>query len=420
MAHQYNTSLYGRLADRLNQFPQGAPLSDSLFNILALLFSEREAGLVAQLPIRPFTVTKAAKIWKNSEAEAQNILEELASRAVLLDMEQHGEQYYCLPPPMAGFFEFALMRVRGDLDQKTLSELLYQYLNVEEDFVRELFAHNDTPLGRIFVQERVLNPEQSLHVLDYERASHIIKTARHIGISMCYCRHKKSHLNMACAAPMDICMTFNTSAASLIKHGHARPVDAAECQDLLQQAQDCNLVQFGENTQEGVNFICNCCGCCCDALLAAKRFAIAQTIHSNYLARINAGCIGCGKCVKVCPMQAISLIDRDNAPPYATLDPEHCLGCGVCVRSCPTKSIEMEERRQRSLTPVNTMHRVLLLATERGTLKELLQDNSALSSYRIMGAVIGAIAKQPGSLRDFAVRQLKSRYMENIMRYLDT
>ena len=33
---------------------------------------------------------------------------------------------------MAGFFEFALMRVRGDIDQKLLSELYHEYLNVED------------------------------------------------------------------------------------------------------------------------------------------------------------------------------------------------------------------------------------------------------------------------------------------------
>ena len=41
-----------------------------------------------------------------------------------------------MPPPMAGFIEFALMRTRGDIDQKYLSELYYQYMNVEEDFVK--------------------------------------------------------------------------------------------------------------------------------------------------------------------------------------------------------------------------------------------------------------------------------------------
>ncbi len=32
---------------------------------------------------------------------------------------------YVLPPPMAGFFEFSMMRVREDIDQKALSELFH-------------------------------------------------------------------------------------------------------------------------------------------------------------------------------------------------------------------------------------------------------------------------------------------------------
>ena len=102
-AHHYSNSLYDRLADRLNQFPQRAAFRQ-LFAILKILFSEKEAGLVAQLPIKPFTVDRAAAIWKLDKATAQNMLEDLAGRAMLLDMEQNGQQMFCLPPPMAGFF----------------------------------------------------------------------------------------------------------------------------------------------------------------------------------------------------------------------------------------------------------------------------------------------------------------------------
>ena len=61
---------------------------------------------------------------------------------------------YTLPPPMAGFFEFSLMRVRGDIDQKLLSELYFQYLNVEEEFVRDLFAKpaKESNVGDIFLR----------------------------------------------------------------------------------------------------------------------------------------------------------------------------------------------------------------------------------------------------------------------------
>jgi len=63
-----------------------------------------EAGLVSLMPIRPFTAKKASRIWKKNLTETQNILDELASRAILVDFEQNGEAVYALPPPMAGFF----------------------------------------------------------------------------------------------------------------------------------------------------------------------------------------------------------------------------------------------------------------------------------------------------------------------------
>jgi len=40
------------LVDRLRHFPQGAPSSEVLFKIIAMLFSDREAALVAQIPIK--------------------------------------------------------------------------------------------------------------------------------------------------------------------------------------------------------------------------------------------------------------------------------------------------------------------------------------------------------------------------------
>ncbi len=418
MAHQYNNSMYARMAERINKFPQGAPLSDSLFQILRILVSEQEAGLIAQLPIRPFTVATAARIWQCTEAEAQNTLEALASRAMLLDLDYSGAQTYCLPPPMAGFFEFALMRVRDDIDQKALSELFYQYLNVEEDFIKALFVENGTPMGRIFGQEKALDAEHNpniLHVLDYDRASHIIKSAHHHAVGMCYCRHKKEHLGQPCDKPMDICLTLNSSAYSLAKHGQARAIDAAEALDLLALAQENNLVQFGENAREGINFICNCCGCCCEALHAIKRFAIARTIHSNYIAHVNARCKGCGACAKICPMDALTMQEGEGHSKKAVLDTEKCIGCGVCHRACKFNALHMQDRPERSITPYDTVHRVVIMAAEKGTLRELLEDNKAPENHRIMGAVIDALVKAPGPVRDFAVKQLKSRYMEKII-----
>jgi hypothetical protein len=119
-----------------------------------MLFSESEASLVALLPIKPFSARQASRVWKKTEADTRSILDRLSSRGILIDSEQpDGSTLYSLPPPMAGFFEFSLMRVRDDVDQKVLSELFYQYLNVEEAFIRDLFVRGETQIGRVFVHE---------------------------------------------------------------------------------------------------------------------------------------------------------------------------------------------------------------------------------------------------------------------------
>ena len=421
MAHTTLKTSYSSLSDRLNQFPQGAPPSELLFKILGVLFSEKEAELVAGLPIRPFTAERASRVWKMNLADTRKVLDELASRAILVDIQQNGKTNYVLPPPMAGFFEFSMMRVRDDIDQKLLAELFFQYLNVEEDFIRDLFTQGETQLGRTFVHEPALSEQNALHVLDYERASEVIKTASHRGIGICYCRHKMEHMDQACDAPQDICMTFNHIAASLTRYGHAREVDVVEGLDLLQAAYEGNLVQFGENVRNEVNFICNCCGCCCEAMIAARRFAIMNPVHTtNFLPVIDEGiCNGCGKCVNACPVEAMTLVSANdpNKPKLkmARLNEDLCLGCAVCVRVCDLEGITLKSRPARVITPLDGTHRAVMMAIERGKLQNLIFDNQVLTSHRALAGVLGVILKLPPLKQVLANKQVKSRYLETLI-----
>jgi Na+-translocating ferredoxin:NAD+ oxidoreductase RNF subunit RnfB len=425
MAHVTVRSAYKKLSQRINLYPQGAPPTEALYRILQLLFSEVEAALVAQLPIKPFTAKKAARLWKKSENEARKVLDALAGRGVLVDfLPDSGPTVYSLPPPMAGFFEFSLMRLRSDIDQKLLAELFYQYLNVEEDFIKALFCNGETQLGRVFVHETALSAENSLHVLDYERAAEVVKTAHHIGVGICYCRHKMEHVGRACAAEQDICLTLNNTAAALTRHGIARPIDTAEGLDLLQQARAQNLVQFGENVRRSVNFICNCCGCCCEAMIAARRFGFLHPVHtSNFVPVIDeAACSGCGKCVEACPVEVLGLVTA-NDPKHpkrkvARLNEELCLGCAVCIAACRQKHIGLAKRPQRVITPLNSTHRAVLMAIERGKLQNLIFDVQAHWNHRAMAAILGVILKLPPIKQAMASRQMKSHYLEYLLEKL--
>ena len=409
------------LVERLNRLPQGAPPSDTLYAILKLLFTEKEAELVALLPIRPFTARHAARAWKMKPAEAQKVLDELASRAILLDsVAPDGVTHYVLPPPMAGFFEFSMMRLRGDIDQHLLAELYYQYINVEDEFITALFM-SQTRLGRAFVNEDPLRPEQTLTVMDYERASEVARTATARSIGMCYCRHKMQHVGRACDAPMDICMTFNGVGGTLARHGYAREVSVDECLDKLQEARDRGLVQFGENNQRSVSFICNCCGCCCEAMIAARRVGLTHAIATtNFMPVVDAGlCNGCGKCVTACPVEAMSLVSA-NDPHHPKMKMAHvneqlCLGCGVCMRACTRGSLRLESRPERVITPVDTAHRTVLMAVERNMLPNLIFDNQALASHRVMAAILGGVLRLPPIQQAMASEQMRSRYLVKLL-----
>jgi len=421
MAHNTAKSGYSKLIERLNRFPQGATPSELLNKILGILLSEKEAFLISRLPIKPFSEEKARKAWYMNESETRKLLDNLCSRGFLVDIEIDGKSTYTLPPPMAGFFEFSMMRIRENIDQKLLSELLYQYITVEENFIKALFTDGETQLGRTFVHEPVLTNENALHVLDYERASEVIKTASHRAVSMCYCRHKMMHLGKNCDAPMDICMTFNVTAASLIKHGIARQIDETKTLDLLQEAHDHNLVQFGENVRESVNFICNCCGCCCEAMIAARRFAILNPVHTtNFIPEISqVNCNGCGRCVNICPVEAMRLVSaNDPRKPkmkHAVLDEDYCLGCGLCVKACYKDNIKLKSRETRVITPLNGAHKAVVMAIERGKLQNLIFDNQAMFSHRALAAIFGVILKLPPLKQISASQQLKSRYLEKLI-----
>jgi ferredoxin len=56
-------------------------------------------------------------------------------------------------------------------------------------------------------------------------------------------------------------------------------------------------------------------------------------------AKINVEtCTGCGTCVDICPVEAIT-IEKDKA----VIDADSCVDCGTCVDECPVEAITMDD-----------------------------------------------------------------------------
>ncbi len=50
-------------------------------------------------------------------------------------------------------------------------------------------------------------------------------------------------------------------------------------------------------------------------------------------------CIGCGRCVSVCPFSAISLVENEKNEMKSSINTAMCKGCGLCAAVCPNNAI---------------------------------------------------------------------------------
>jgi ferredoxin len=381
---------YRNLQKRMDRSIPGIYDSNTLYELLKILFTDEEARLCSMMPLTQFTRGAIAKIWDKTEDETENLLHDLASKGLVYFDEDNGQKTYLLAPPVLGFFEFSLMRLDGKFDHQRLSELYYQYLNIEEGFVRQ-FANINPPMTRVFVQEDAIKDIKS-EVLSYEKASAGIEQADCITVGTCFCRHKMEHLGLACDNPQDVCLTFNNVAKDLASQGIAREISKSEAHDILNLCIEKGLVQIGDNKRDELVIICNCCGCCCDILLAYKRLGSTSLINpTNYLAAIEKdACTGCGICADKCPVDAISLVDD-----AATVNKKVCLGCGVCTRFCPTDASKLETRPERVFVPYNTFAKVAIQSIEQGKIGNFIFDDQNSIVHKFLRELTNNCIKLP-------------------------
>ncbi|SDO63371.1 4Fe-4S dicluster domain-containing protein [Desulforhopalus singaporensis] len=335
------------LIDRLNRYPVGLPDSDTLRQILSLLFSEEEAFIASRFPLTEATLGELAKATDWPEERLELRLEAMAEKGLVFDSEYGGSRYYVLMPGLIGFFEFTFMKQRQDLPVKELAKLMEEYLygDPERKMGREFFG-SKTPLTRSLVYEEHI--PVSSRVMTYERASEIIRNSEYGAVGMCYCRHKNEHLGKSCEkqAPVDgICISLGSAAKFMVRRGFAEKSSKEELLAILARARELNLTHVTDNIRHKPSFICNCCSCCCELLGGVQQGFYAGVAKTGFTLAVDSqSCCGCTLCAKACNVGALQMAgDRGKeSGAKAAADPARCLGCGACIAVCPTGSLVLQ------------------------------------------------------------------------------
>jgi len=356
------------LIDRLNKYPIGLVDSEKLREILSLLFDEREAFVASRFPLEEATLHELVQLTKFPAEELLPLLDRMADKGLVMDMPYGGEGYYLLLPGLIGFFEFTFMKNRTDLPLERLAQLMREYL--EESQSAEFFG-SKTPLTRSLLYEEHI--PVSSEVTSYDRAREIIREAGFGAVGMCYCRHKKEHLDENCAkgAPVDgICISLGSAARFMARRGFAEEKSVDELLAVLETARGLNLTHITDNIRHKPSFICNCCSCCCELLAGVQMGYHNGVAKTGFRAVIDKNlCNYCGACLCACNVKAIALPKgvqfEQKSDRYAVVAEDICLGCGACVSSCKQGALSMAPATNRDLPPLKRKELYMRILKEK-------------------------------------------------------
>ena len=85
--------VYRALAERLNKNPVGAPVNETLMEILYRLFSESQAEVGSKFPLLPMTLERIAGTTGYKEQDMARILNDMAEKGLVLDLARRDGTY---------------------------------------------------------------------------------------------------------------------------------------------------------------------------------------------------------------------------------------------------------------------------------------------------------------------------------------
>jgi H+/Na+-translocating ferredoxin:NAD+ oxidoreductase subunit B len=351
---------HARLARHLSTMGMGLPQRVELVDILKASFTEQEAEIALLLPttntpLKPVTVGELAG---SSDMDPKNLalsLESLAERRLIFSgRTESGDIGYALHQAGFGFPQALFWKGEDTPHARKMTKLILKYFN--RKVTREAFGGESTKAYRYIPIHRSLEPEVQA-VLPHDRMDTVMDNATRFAVAHCPCRVEAGLMGKPCKHPLEVCIKFDELAEYLIDRGIGREITREEAREIVRKSAEIGLVHFVDNAVGKVKHNCNCCGCACWNVGSIRRWKIPRDqLMAVYFLRETdpEQCVGCGECIDICPVDAITLTDD-----IAVVDRNWCIGCGVCATKCEFDALHIRYREDQGEVPADfeTLHK---------------------------------------------------------------
>lgn len=323
--------LYRELARALDRLPYGFPGTESgiEIEILKIMFTPEEAAVAALLGEEWEAVARVAVRSGDSPREIESRLRLMTMKGLVKADKRDGERVFSLNQFIVGSWEATLFRLDGE-DAHRMAHLTEEYVAATGGLTGIM-----TPGPALHRVVPARGTVKSEWILPYDDVRAFLTGARSFVLRDCVCRKQQDLLgSRRCSFPRRACFSFSP----LERPDGPDSISREEALAFIEEARSIGMVHTVSNVAKGINYVCNCCGCCCGILRGIAEYGLRESVaHANYYGAIDAdACSGCGVCVGRCQVGAITVEDSP-----AVVDRERCIGCGVCVPTCAADAVQL-------------------------------------------------------------------------------